>query len=155
MALCQGKVGIAFEEVQSRSFASRLPPHLIPPVLLLPFQRGERRELAIHIRQTGQIDKIWAAVSRQQAILTELLQERSAPPFTPPASVQAVAYDLEEDALSIVSEEADDQDVVSSSDDADRKAFRWHSSPYAPNAAGYCSLASVVTCGKGREAFCL
>ncbi|MGH0131459.1 UNVERIFIED_CONTAM: hypothetical protein FKN15_014968 [Acipenser sinensis] len=52
----------------------------------------------------GQIDKIWEAVSRQQAILAELLQERSAPPATPPtppANLQTVAFEVESDMLSI------------------------------------------------------
>ncbi|MGH0158278.1 UNVERIFIED_CONTAM: hypothetical protein FKN15_040055 [Acipenser sinensis] len=65
------------------------------------------------------MDKIWKFVSRQQAILTELLQECSVPPVimeppasTHPAPLQAVTSGLESDILSIAaSEEADDQDM--------------------------------------------
>ncbi|MGH0139196.1 UNVERIFIED_CONTAM: hypothetical protein FKN15_042678 [Acipenser sinensis] len=75
----------------------------------------------------GQMYKIWAVVSCQQTILTELLQERSVPQVIPvppaptlPAPLQAVASGLKSDILSIAtSEEVDNQDMGLPLDDAE------------------------------------
>ncbi|MGH0128727.1 UNVERIFIED_CONTAM: hypothetical protein FKN15_035965 [Acipenser sinensis] len=91
-----GRVDVAFEGVQSRSHAPRLPPHPPPPdPLHSPLQNGGGRNPAVDVRQ---IDKMWEAVSHQQAM----------------------ACDLEDDMLSIIAfEVADDQDIEFPSDYAD------------------------------------
>ncbi|MGH0122227.1 UNVERIFIED_CONTAM: hypothetical protein FKN15_017551 [Acipenser sinensis] len=110
------------EKPSSLSSSSSKSPSPSPP----PKWRKKKSRRS-HSAYRGQMDKIWEVVSHQQAILTELLQERSVLPViadpqapTPPAPLEAVASGLESDILSLAaSEEADDQDIVLPLDDAE------------------------------------
>ncbi|MGH0124171.1 UNVERIFIED_CONTAM: hypothetical protein FKN15_016582 [Acipenser sinensis] len=105
-----------------------------------------------HVRQ---INKIWEAVSSQQAILVELLRERLAPsslqvvsPNAPSAPLQTVTDEID-DMLSIAaSEEVDDQLVLPSDDaesDASGTALAFGQA-YAFNAVDDCSVTGALAC---------
>ncbi|MGH0164672.1 UNVERIFIED_CONTAM: hypothetical protein FKN15_047303 [Acipenser sinensis] len=108
MALCQRRLDNTPRRVASGSSLHGLP-HL--PLLLL--HQGRRGRCSKRSTDSEQIEKLWAAVSHQESVLTELLRERSVRPVPLRPQGATGAEWPQEDILSIAtSDEVGKQELA-------------------------------------------